>query len=172
MLWHTQKQHMHQTIKIHEHKLIYLCQQVDLTSPWTHMGPPKKNPNIGISWHNSLISTPLYPPIPYTITYWNPCKILLILIWLNSSNNYPPIQPLYKFWIHIIPQILIPKTNNFNYRQKSHLRRDYCEGRSPLSFTSWMRHFWHWNDTPRKTHKADITTKSYSVIIFNKMIRI
>ena len=103
----------------------------------------RTNTCIHILPRNSKHNIDIYPPYPfqYNLLYHlktpSPPPNLIII----KPNQYIyHTQLLYNFWIHIIPQILLPTIPPFNYRQNDYMLRYYFKGSHPISCIIFINH--------------------------------
>ena len=108
----------------------------------------KKNSNIYFSLLNlSYLTLPLpYNLINYLIS--KPMQNIPRFILIISTQFPLPIQLIYNFQTHIIPQGLFPTPNPLNFRQSSRMIRYACKGSSPLSHTILMAQSFFYSDNP------------------------
>ena len=88
LLWCTHKPNMYQLMRMHGQKIPRLWQQVHIFNPCIHLVSTKIKPKLFLSL---LKLHPTLSPLPNNIINYlisNPCKISLILSWLNSPNIY------------------------------------------------------------------------------------
>ena len=145
LVWHTHKPNMHQPMHIRRRKQPYLWQQENLNVPWIQLLHIKRKPNI----HLSLLHQ------PHSLFHIKPLLNLPTLILIKPTKYLSPIQLLYNYLNHIIPQILVTNPNTFNFRQNDHIGSYSCGGMHPIIHIPWIPYYMWWNKNPWEIHKAD-----------------
>ena len=133
---------MNQPMKNCGKKIPYLCKIcTTMTYVYTWELPGGK-PSLVYPSSTYLLLHTLYAPTSFIISSLKTVQKPPNLIMIKPTQYLSPIQLLYHFWKHIIPQILLTMINIFNSRQNSHMGRDFCEVRHPLSHIAWIPRFW------------------------------